>query len=268
MTARDLSVPRPLDLPTPVPLDPSADLSVLDDAKIFAAPEAVEQLDAWRATLHRWRREARRRIGYDSRGYDLGPQWPAECYAPCLVWLWDERLYDRANGRFTVEEFVATGRRDFGGFDAVVLWHAYPVIGVDERNQWDFYRDTPQLADVIARFHQLGVKVFCDYNPWDVGTRRAAHDDPVELAALVTEFGFDGVFLDTLKEGAPDLLAALRSRSEQVVLEGESRVPLAGIADHALSWAQWFADTDAPGVLRAHWFERAAHDASHPPLEP
>jgi hypothetical protein len=33
-------------------------------------------------------------------------------------------------------------------------------------------------------------------------------------------------------------------------------VPLAGIAEHALSWAQWFADSEAPGVLRAHWFER------------
>ena len=40
------------------------------------------------------------------------------------------------------------------------------------------------------------------------------------------------------------------------VLEGESRVSLARIDDHQLSWAQWFADSAAPGVLRARWFER------------
>ena len=37
---------------------------------------------------------------------------------------------------------------------------------------------------------------------------------------------------------------------------GRVRVPLARIADHAMSWAQWFADSEVPGVLRANWFER------------
>lgn len=253
---RDLSVPRPLDLPTTVPLDPTADLAVLDEAKIFAAPDDPADVGAWRAALLEWRTDTRHRIEYDGRSYDTGTRWAADCYAPCLVWLWDERLYDRDTGAFTVEAFVEAGRRDFGGFDAVVLWHAYPVIGVDERNQWDYYRDVPQLADVIERFQRLGLKVFCDYNPWDVGTRRADRDDPAELAALVGEYGFDGVFLDTLKEGAPELLAALRADGDGIPVEGESRVPLASIADHALSWAQWFADSDAPGVLRARWFER------------
>ena len=40
------------------------------------------------------------------------------------------------------------------------------------------------------------------------------------------------------------------------VLEGESRVSVDRIDDHQVSWAQWFADTPVPGVLRAHWYER------------
>lgn len=130
------------------------------------------------------------------------------------------------------------------------------MIGLDERNQWEFYRDVPDLAGVVAHFHDRGVRVFCDYNPWDVGTRRTGRDDATELAALVAEAGFDGVFLDTLKAGAPEVVDALRTLDRPVALEGESRVQLAGIADHALSWAQWFADSPAPGVLRAHWFRR------------
>ena len=41
-----------------------------------------------------------------------------------------------------------------------------------------------------------------------------------------------------------------------IALEGESTLPLARICDHHLSWAQWFADSDVPGVLRARWFEQ------------
>ena len=64
--------------------------------------------------------------------------------------------------------------RGFGGLDAVVLWHAYPVIGIDDRNQLDFYRDVPGLADLVEALHDRGVRVFVDYNPWDIGTRRGA----------------------------------------------------------------------------------------------
>ena len=41
-----------------------------------------------------------------------------------------------------------------------------------------------------------------------------------------------------------------------MALEGESTLPLARIADHQLSWAQWFADSAVPGVIRARWFEQ------------
>src|SRR5262249_54239506 len=89
--------------------------------------------------------------------------------------------------------------------------------------------------------------------PWDVGTRREPVSDEEALGRLVRELGADGLFLDTLKEARPELAAAL---GPDVALEGESTVPLARIGDHQLSWAQWFADSPVPGVLRAKWFEQ------------
>jgi len=246
-------VPRAIDRPTAVPLDPDADLSVLDEAKIFAAPEDPANWAAWRAQLTRWRAEARARIGYRGERYD---QVAGDCFSVCLAWLWDETLYDRERGVFTVDAFVGAGRRDFGGFDAVVLWHAYPLIGIDERNQFDWYRDVADLPEVVRAFQRHGVRVFINYNPWDTGTRRDPVPDADRVAALAGWLGVDGVFLDTLKEGASDLRAALDTVRPGLVLEGESRVSLARIADHAMSWAQWFADSDVPGVLRAKWFER------------
>jgi hypothetical protein len=171
------------------------------------------------------------------------------------MWLWDERLFDHEAQRFDVEGFLDR-TKDYGGFDGVVLWHAYPIIGIDDRNQFDFYRDVPGLSEVVADFQSRGIRVFLDYNPWDTGTRRAQHDDAEELALLAAELGADGMFLDTMKEGDSRLVSALLDNQPPQVLEGESRLPNARVEDHQLSWAQWFADSTAPGVQRARWYER------------
>ena len=248
-------VPRLLDRPTAVPLDSSVDLAVLDGAKIFAAPDDPADWPRWRKQLGRWRAEARARLGYDDGLYrrpDL--TWTRSCFVVAQVWLWDELLYDFDRGEFTPERLLADARERFGGFDGIVLWHAYPVIGIDDRNQWDYYREVPGLRALVDDLHAAGVRVFCDYNPWDTGTRRAG-PDAEELAALVRDRDFDGVFLDTLKEGGSDLLDRLEAVRPGVAVEGESTLPLARLADHPLSWAQWFADSDVPGVVRAKWYE-------------
>jgi hypothetical protein len=253
----DPLVPRPIDRPTEVhdPLS-DVDLSDLDDAKIFAAPADPAARPAWRETLAAWREDARSRHRYTGAAYGRpGAAWAATCRTVAQVWLWDELLYSFEEHRFTPERFLADARDRFGGLDAVVLWHAYPVIGLDDRNQWDFYRDVPGLTTLVESLHDAGLHVFVDYNPWDVGTRRGK-DDVTELAALVADLGADGVFLDTLKKAEPEFVARLEAAKPGIVLEGESKLPVERIEDHAASWAQFFADSPVPGVLRAHWYER------------
>ncbi|MFC4782865.1 SUMF1/EgtB/PvdO family nonheme iron enzyme [Nocardioides sp. MAHUQ-72] len=252
---RDPYAARPIDKPAPVPLEPGADLSVLDEAKILAAPADPADRAAWREALHRWRREARERTAYDGAVYDHpDSRWATTAWNVAMVWLWDEAVRDWDREAFDADRLLAA-YAGFGGLDAVVLWHAYPVIGVDPRNQFDWY-DVPGLAQLVADLHERGVKVFLDYNPWDTGTLRTERTDAARLAGLVEVLGVDGVFLDTLKEGDPELLATMASLQPRPVLEGESRVPLARIVDHQASWAQWFADSPTPGVLRARWFEQ------------
>jgi hypothetical protein len=252
---RDPWSPRPIDLPTPVPL--TGPFDGLDTAKILAAPDDPADWPAWREALARWRAEAALRIGYDGTAYDR-PEfaWTRSCFAVALVWLWDELLYDHAAGRFTPERFCAESEREFGGFDGVVLWHAYPVIGIDERNQFDYYRDVPGLRGLVDALHERGIRVFVDYNPWDAGTRREAAGDDAALAELVRDVDNDGVFLDTMKEARPAFRSALDAARLGVAFEGESTLPLERIRDHHLSWAQWFSDSPVPGVLRARWFEQ------------
>ena len=253
----DPLVPRPIDLPTAVPLEPGAQLDGLDIAKIFAAPDDPADWPAWREALTRWRGEAAERIEYDDGAY-RAPEfaWTRGCFSVALVWLWDELLYDHAAGRFTPERFCAASDREFGGFDGIVLWHAYPVLGIDERNQFDFYRDVPGIRELVDELRARGLRVFVNYNPWDVGTRREPVADDVAIAELVRELGADGVFLDTMKEAQEGLRDALDAVRPGIALEGESTLPLTRICDHHLSWAQWFADSAVPGVLRARWFEQ------------
>jgi formylglycine-generating enzyme len=244
----DPFVPRSIDLPTAVPLD--GPLGSLDGAKILAAPDDPADWPAWRDALGRWREQARK--GYDGSAYER-LTWTQGCFAVALVWLWDELLYDHAAARFTPERFCAESEREFGGFDGIVLWHAYPVIGVDERNQFDYYRDVPGLRALVADFQARGIRVFVNYNPWDTGTRREPVGDDEAVGQIARELGADGVFLDTMKEAQPGLRAAV---GPDVAFEGESTLPLARICDHHLSWAQWFADSAVPGVIRAKWFEQ------------
>lgn len=254
----DPLVPREIDRPTPVPLDAdvrSGDAAVvLDDAKIFVAPTDPADLGAWRAQLTTWREGARERHGVPTRYEQPESAWASRCFTVAQVWLWDELFFDFDEQRFTPERFIADAQRRFGGLDGIVLWHAYPVIGIDDRNQWDFYA-VPGLVEAAEALRAAGVAVFVDYNPWDVGTRRSG-GDAAELAATVRRLGADGVFLDTLRKADPDLIAALDAARPGIGLEGESKLATERIADHTLSWAQWFADSEVPGVLRARWFER------------
>ncbi|KQZ86135.1 hypothetical protein ASD56_07705 [Microbacterium sp. Root166] len=254
----DPLVPRELDRPTVVPLDEDVTggetAARLDDAKIFAAPADPADLDRWRAQLAAWRAGAIERHGAPTRYDQPEAAWSADCFTVAQVWLWDELFFDFTEQRFTPERFLADAQQRFGGLDGVVLWHAYPVIGIDDRNQWDFY-DVPGLPDAAAALHESGVRVFVDYNPWDTGTRRSG-EDVDELAEVIRRLGADGVFLDTLKNADPGFVAALDRARPGIGLEGESKLATDRIADHSLSWAQWFADTTPPGVLRAHLFER------------
>jgi formylglycine-generating enzyme required for sulfatase activity len=255
----DPLVPREIDRPTQVPLAgplSAEQLVALDESKIFAGPLDPADRPAWRERLREWREDARSRHEYEGTAYDRpAAAWASRCHAVAQVWLWDELLYSFEEGCFTPERFLADAHERFGGLDAVVLWHAYPVIGLDDRNQWDFYRDVPGLSDLVETLHAAGLHVFVDYNPWDVGTRRGG-DDLTELASLVADFGVDGVFLDTLKKAEPEFVERLEAARPGIVLEGESKLAVERIEDHASSWAQFFADSPVPGVLRAHWYER------------
>jgi len=237
----------------PLAFDPSQNL--------IPAPRNPSQWETFRRQLAAWRGAARRELDYADALYRRPDfAWVSRCFSCCFLMLCDERFCDPHSGRYRVETFLADADLEFGGFDGVVLWHAYPRIGVDDRNQFDCYRDQPGglagLRQASRCFHRHGVAVFVDYNPWDTGTRREGRSDLDALAQVVGAIEADGIFLDTMSQGAAEFRARLDSVRPGVALEGELALPLEHVHDHHLSWAQWFDDGETPGVLRNKWFER------------
>ncbi|WP_375387105.1 formylglycine-generating enzyme family protein [uncultured Amnibacterium sp.] len=183
--------------------------------------------------------------------------WARTAFVCGVLMLWDEEFFDRETQRFEVERYLDLFEADFGRADALVLWHAYPRIGFDDRNQFDFYRDIPggvsALRDIIERLHARGTRAILDYNPWDTGTRAEPSGDEAALAELVVEVAADGIFLDTLADASASLLAAIDRAGAEVILQSEHVAPLSGLHDHLMSWAQWPERLNERLLLRNKW---------------
>ena len=235
--------------------------NIKPDENLIHAPDIFDQWPAFREQLIKFRQTAREKLNYDDTLYSRRDfAWVPSCYCCCFLMMCDQSFYDPEQGRYTIESFLDDGIERFGGFDSVVLWHAYPRIGIDQRNQFDFYRDMPGglegLRNLSRLFHDRGVKVFIDYNPWDTGTRREDKSDLETLVSFVKTISANGIFLDTMSVGAAEFRQMLDAARPGVVLEGEAALPLERVYDHHMSWAQCFKDSHVPGVLRNKWFER------------
>ena len=231
------------------------------EADLIPAPDDPKLWPAFREALAAWRRKRRAELNYDDSLYRRSEfAWAASSFACCFLLVWDEDFWRPDESRYRLAEWLDEGEREFGGYDSLVFWHAYPRIGVDERNQFDFYRDLPGglpgLRDLVHLLHRRGVKAYVAYKPWDTGTRREGKEDVEVVAELVAAIDADGIFLDTLRQGDTRLRARLDAVRPGVVLESELALPLERLYDHHLSWAQGFKDSPAPGILRNKWFER------------
>jgi len=230
------------------------------NANLIHAPSNPNEWPAFRQLLTEWRKETRDRLEYNDALYRRPDfAWVPSCFCCCFLMMCDETFYDPKLGRYEIGPFLDHGLEQFGGYDSVVLWQAYPRIGIDDRNQFDFYRDMPGglvgLRGISRAFHATGVKLFIDYNPWDTGTRREGVSDIDALVSLVEAIEADGIFLDTMRRGEAAFRANLDAIRPGIVLEGEIALPLENIHDHHMSWAQWFRDSHVPGILRNKWFE-------------
>ena len=105
-----------------------------------------QQLDQSASLQHR-------QLAYDGSLYSRDDfAWISSNFSCCFLMMCDQQFYDPVAGSYLIDQFLRHGQHEFGDYDSVVLWQAYPRIGLDDRNQFDFYRDMPGGTTRLRRW--------------------------------------------------------------------------------------------------------------------
>ncbi|MCD6346771.1 MAG: SUMF1/EgtB/PvdO family nonheme iron enzyme [Bacteroidales bacterium] len=150
-------------------------------------------------------------------------QWIRHSYVSHLLYGWDHQYFESEELKFRLKEFIERGKKWYGGDDFIGIWPTWPSLGLDQRNQWDLFRDLPgglsQLNKTAAMCRSEGARFFICYNPWDEDTRSESHT--AGMADLIKEIGADGVVLDTRGSSSIELQQAADSVRQGVIMYSE-----------------------------------------------
>jgi iron(II)-dependent oxidoreductase len=213
--------------------------------------------------LYYWRTVRRIYVGYDGSRYDLPAlQWTQSSFIQPQAMVEDRYLYDPNVGKYTVDRYLADLDQRYGGIDSILLWPVYPNIGIDDRNQLDAIAAMPGGLDgvrqMIAAFHQHGVRVLFPMMMWDQGTRDPGKPWSQAIAERMAEIGADGVNGDT-QDGVPFAF----SKAADLTGHPLAFQPELSPGDEALAWdvmSWWEQDSAryaqfAPEIYRFKWLE-------------
>jgi gamma-glutamyl hercynylcysteine S-oxide synthase len=150
-------------------------------------------------------------------------QWMRSSYIMLLQFAWDRKYFDYKTNKYTFYKNFNAMDSLTGGFDIFTLWPTWPRLGLDQRNQWDMYRDLPgglsELKKQADFIHKQGKKYFISYNPWDESSRKEDHLKGME--ELLRSVDADGVVLDTRGASSYELQAAADQVKPGIIMYSE-----------------------------------------------
>lgn len=170
-----------------------------------------------------------RRMLYDTTGFDDAMfqrkdlRWMRNTYVLHMMMTWDRDFYDNESRKFNLDRFLGEARKWYGGDDVLAIWPTWPTLGLDQRNQFDLFRDLPgglpQVRQLSELCHRNGTRFFVCYNPWDEGTHHEDHFDG--LSRLISATAADGVVLDTKGSSSKELQNAADRVRKGVIMYSE-----------------------------------------------
>jgi len=235
--------------------------------ELLAGPDRAEDFAAWLAGMRAYR-QAMQALLQQARGDMADPyaepalQWAQRSFIQAQMMAHDRYFYDPVAQRYTVHRYLADLRTRYGGIDSVLIWPTYPNIGVDNRNQYDLWRDMPGGLDgvrqMVAQFHREGVHVLIPIMIWDSGTRDEGVPMPQGLNQLSKDIGADGFNGDTMAPIDSEFCAESLKLNHPMALEPEVGIgnSIDALAWNVLSWGYWWPYQFVPAVDRYKFVER------------
>ena len=234
-------------------------------SEVFFAGPADPSDPTWLPGMEAWRKERRTQLHMDLADYsnpDLA--WTQRTFSQVQLLVWDRSIYNPETRQYTPEKFLAETESRIGPIDAVLLWHVYPNLGVDDRNQFDLLRDLPgglpALKRLVDDFHRHNIKVLFPVLAWDSGTREEGAPPSIALTQLLKEIGADGINFDTLESVPPDFRAASIAAGHRIAFEPQFEIRDESLAWSTLGWNDWVTWEDVPYpftpmVSKTRWLE-------------
>jgi len=159
--------------------------------------------------------------------------WIRKSYAINLMMAWDKDFYNPRYGIYFLSKTLDKAQSLLGGWDVVGIWPTWPALGLDQRNQWDMFRDLPGGAAAFSRItteaQQRGTSIFLCYNPWDAGPRPQNESTTDSTFAshmsgmtdMLQATGANGVVLDTRGSSSAEIQAAGDKAKAGVIMYSE-----------------------------------------------
>jgi len=141
-------------------------------------------------------------------------------YTMHLMMAWEKNYYSDSSYHF--KDFLEHKKNLYGGDDIFTIWPTWPVLGLDQRTQWNLMEDLPggisKQKELASLSHSMGTKYFISYNPWDDKDEKTSLQT---MSGVIKKINADGVVLDTRAEGNDALQQAADNAKPGVILYSE-----------------------------------------------
>ncbi|TAL41784.1 MAG: sulfatase-modifying factor protein, partial [Chitinophagaceae bacterium] len=139
-----------------------------------------------------------------------------------LMMAWEKNYYSRKDTAYKYKDFLLDKKKLYGGDDIFTIWPTWPMLGLDQRTQWNLIEDLPggliKQKELAALSHSMGTKYFISYNPWDDKNEKTSLQT---MSDFIKKIDADGVVLDTRAEGSDALQQAADKAKPGVILYSE-----------------------------------------------
>ncbi len=226
--------------------------------QLLAGPEKPEDFPAWIAGMLAYRQEMQAILHekfYNMKDPYTEPdlQWAQRSFIQPQMMSHDRYFYDPVRNCYTVGRYLQDLKDRYGGIDSVLIWPPmYTNLGVDNRNQFDIWRDMPggfeALRKMVEEFHRNGVYVLIPIIYWDNGTRDEGVSMAEGLAKLAKELDINGLNGDTMFPVNREFYEEALKVGHPLALEPEAGMgkTIDGLAWNVLSWGYWWPDPQGP----------------------